>query len=421
MKVLISAYACEPGRGSEGEIGWRIVLGLAAEHEVWVITRANLRPVHERAFASEGRPGNLHFVYFDLPWILRSYKRGKRFFLLYYYLWQLGVAVQAWKLRGQRFDLMHHLIGGMDWMPSGLALCPGPFLWGPVGSENTPPVIRRELGLQSHIADTMRLTIRWCMRTLDPLVRLTGARARIVLSHTPETMPARYAPKLRAFTQTGIHASVGLALPKASLERGPTLHIVFAGELKEWKGARFAVQAALRLFESRPDIDMRVIGDGPLRDELHLLASAHPQGRRVAFLGKLSMPELLQALQDADVFVYPSYHHGLATVVLQAMLTGLPVVCIEGDATGRAVGSTAGITVALRDGCHPEGEIAEALGQLASDEPRRLRLAAAAREIALRDYDYAQLVSRLTQVYREFRSGQAQSARRSAHEQREHF
>jgi glycosyltransferase involved in cell wall biosynthesis len=421
MKILVSAYACEPGRGSEGEIGWRMVRALAAEHEVWVITRANLRAVHERAFASEGRPGNLHFVYFDLPWILRFYKRGKRLFLVYYYLWQLGIAVQAWKLRGKRFDLMHHLIGGMDWMPSGLALLPGPFLWGPVGSENTPAVIRRQLSLISRVADASRLVIRWWMRTMDPMVRLTRARASVILSHTPENMPSRCASKVRAFTQTGIHASSDLALPKRSFERAQSLRIVFAGDLKEWKGARFAVQAALRLFEARPDADMHVIGDGPLRDELHRLVAAHPHGQRVTFLGKLPMRDLLRELHDGDVFIYPSFHHGLATVVLQAMLTGLPVVCIEGDATGRIIGSTAGITVPLRDGCKPEHDLAEALGQLASDEPRRRRLAVAARDVALRDYDYGELAHRLTQVYQDIRFGQALSARSSTHERREHI
>lgn len=60
MKVLISAYACETGRGGEGEIGWRMVRRLAADHDVWVITRANLRAVHEAAFRQEPKPDRLH-------------------------------------------------------------------------------------------------------------------------------------------------------------------------------------------------------------------------------------------------------------------------------------------------------------------------------------------------------------------------
>jgi glycosyltransferase involved in cell wall biosynthesis len=401
MKILLSAYACEPGRGSEGEIGWRLVLNLASRHELWVITRANLRPVHDAAFRETPRPPSLHFVYFDLPWILRFYKRGNRFFLIYYYLWQFGVAVRAWKLRGQNFDLLHHLIGGMDWMPSGLALCKGPLLWGPVGSENTHPRMRRHLPLCSRIIDSARVTVRSIMRTFDPFVRLTGMRASVVLSHTPETMPARFAPKLRPFTQTGIQNSPELARQKGRLDRSGPLKLVFAGELKDWKGARLALQAALQFFERDAEATLLVIGDGPLRAELEKTARSHPQSGRVTFAGRLPMPALLDALYAADVFLYPSFHHGLATVVLQAMLTGLPLVCIEGDAIARTIGGAAGIAVPLTADRDPVKDIAAALEELAQDEPRRLKLAAAARATALKDYDYDRLAERLHEVYLE--------------------
>ena len=140
MKILISAYSCETGRGSEGEIGWRMVHALASQHDVRVITRANLRDVHSESFSDTPKPPNLHFEYFDLPWIFRFYKRGNRGFLLYYYLWQIGVGLRARAILNEEpADVLHHLIGGMDWMPAGLALCPGPFVWGPVGSEKHPP------------------------------------------------------------------------------------------------------------------------------------------------------------------------------------------------------------------------------------------------------------------------------------------
>ena len=122
MKILISAYSCETGRGSEGEIGWRIVCELARFHDVRVITRANLRSVHEASFASQPKPAGLRFEYFDLPWVFRFYKKGKRFFLVYYYLWQIGSGLRARQLlKAEPASVVHHLIGGMDWMPAGLA------------------------------------------------------------------------------------------------------------------------------------------------------------------------------------------------------------------------------------------------------------------------------------------------------------
>lgn len=400
MKILISAYSCETGRGSEGEIGWRLVNALAERHEVRVITRANLRPVHEASFAIEPKPGGLTFEYFDLPWIFRFYKRGRRFFLIYYYLWQIGVGFQARRiLRQDGADVIHHLIGGMDWMPAGLALCPGPFVWGPVGSENTHPVILQHLPLKSRIKDRARRALRWVMRTLDPFTRITAARADIVLSHTPNTLPRRYAAKVQFFTQTGIADLPSIAHPKRDLARGECLKLVYAGELKDWKGARMALDAALMAFDVGVDAELKVIGDGPMRAEMEAYARAHPKGEKVHFLGKVPMNQLIQILHDSDIMLYPSFHHGLATIVLQGMLTGLPVVCIEGDATGRAVGQEAGITVPLSVGEPPIVGLCKAINLLAKDEAKRRALATAAQRIAVERYSYESLAEDISHIY----------------------
>ncbi|MCB1330460.1 MAG: glycosyltransferase family 4 protein [Maritimibacter sp.] len=402
MKILISSYSCETGRGSEGEIGWRMVVELAKHHDVRVITRANLREVHAASFTEDPPPAGLRFEYFDLPWIFRFYKRGKRFFLVYYYLWQLGTGLHARRmLKREPADVLHHLVGGMDWMPAGLSLCPGPMVWGPVGSEDTHPVILRHQPFASRLKDRARRAVRWTLRTLDPFTRFTSTRTDVVLTHTPETLPRRLTPKLRPFTQTGIADHPSLARPKTDLSRGARLRLVYAGELKDWKGARMALDAALGAIERGVDAELTVIGDGPLRTEMEAATRAHPHGSRVRFLGKVPMARLVDDLHQGDLFLYPSFHHGLSTIVLQAMLTGLPIICIEGDATGRAVGQEAGITVPLTEARRPSEGLADAIEALASDDVRRQKLGRAARRLALQDYSYAELARRIDAVYRE--------------------
>ena len=66
LKVLMSAYACEPGRGSEPGVGWVVASEMARYHDVWVITRPNHRPFIEAELARNPQP-DLHFVYWDLP------------------------------------------------------------------------------------------------------------------------------------------------------------------------------------------------------------------------------------------------------------------------------------------------------------------------------------------------------------------
>ena len=48
-RILLSAYACEPVKGSEPGVGWNWVRQLSQFAELWVLTRANNRASIEAA------------------------------------------------------------------------------------------------------------------------------------------------------------------------------------------------------------------------------------------------------------------------------------------------------------------------------------------------------------------------------------
>lgn len=62
MKVLLTAFSCHPGRGSEPGIGWGVSQTVAKEHEVWVLTDAANRDGIEKAMKRLSNP-RLRFVY----------------------------------------------------------------------------------------------------------------------------------------------------------------------------------------------------------------------------------------------------------------------------------------------------------------------------------------------------------------------
>ena len=274
-------------------------------------------------------------------------------------------------------------------------------MWGPIGSENTHPVIKRHLSSKSLLKDRARFVVRCVLRSFEPFNRLTAKRADVVLSHTPDTLHARLTAKALVFTQTGIEDDLSLAKPKTNLSRTGCLRLIYAGELKDWKGARIALDAALLAFDQGVDGELTIVGDGPLRSEMEKIVHRHPNGAQVRFLGKLSMDRLVTELQNGDIFLYPSFHHGLSTIVLQAMLTKLPIICIEGDATGRAVGQEAGVTVGLSMSETPASGVAGAILELARDEPRRQACGLASRKMALESYGYPALARQLVTVYRD--------------------
>lgn len=48
MKILLSAFACAPGFGSEPGVGWGVIQQVARYYRVWVLTRAANRPFIEQ-------------------------------------------------------------------------------------------------------------------------------------------------------------------------------------------------------------------------------------------------------------------------------------------------------------------------------------------------------------------------------------
>ena len=158
LKVLISAYACESGKGSEPGVGWNMVIEMAKYHDIWVLTRANNRPVIE-AEQTKNPVFGLNFVYYDLPNLTRWWKKGCRGIQLYYYLWQIGVYFTACQLHSQQveFDIVHHVTFGRYWTPSFLILLNLPFVWGSVGGgESIPRVFLQELTCRERLYELFR-------------------------------------------------------------------------------------------------------------------------------------------------------------------------------------------------------------------------------------------------------------------------
>jgi hypothetical protein len=52
LRLALSAFACEPGRGSEQEVGWRWALELSREFEVTLVTQERNRPGIECALVT---------------------------------------------------------------------------------------------------------------------------------------------------------------------------------------------------------------------------------------------------------------------------------------------------------------------------------------------------------------------------------
>lgn len=403
MNILLSAYACEPGRGSEPGVGWRWAIELARlGHRVRVITRTNNREPIEAALTGCAS-GDLQFIYYDLPAWARCWKRGARGVHLYYLLWQFGAFRVAKRLTRQtRFDRVHHITFGVFRHPSFMAFLGVPFVFGPVGGgESAPRALRQSFPLRGRVADFLRdLSNRLAL--FDPLLRATFRRAELILCKTRETrdlIPASCRRKCRVELEIGIDLpeTAPLRLPAGAGEGGAAgCRLLYAGRLIYWKGLHLGLAALARLRARHPEVRLTVVGAGPDEQWLRDTACRLGLADAVDWHGWLPRDELLALYGRHDAFVFPSLHDSSGNVVLEALGNGLPVVCLDLGGPAAIVDETCALVVAT--GRHTEeavvAELAIRLESLVLDSQLRQRLADGALARA-RQFEWREVVARV--------------------------
>lgn len=388
LKLLMSAYACEPGKGSEPGVGWRWAVETARlGHEVWTITRENNRAGIEAGIAGlgGGLAARLHFVYYDLPPRLRAWKHGGRGVHLYYFLWQLGAYRCARRLHAaQRFDAVQHITFGVVRQPSLMGRLGIPFVAGPLGGgERAPWALRRHFPWSGQVRDAVRDVANALVR-FDPLVRQMLAQATLILVKTPESMawlPAACRHKARILLEIGIDARPAES-PSPAAVAGPRrrLRLVYVGRFLYAKGMELGLRAMAALRSRGVDVTLTMIGQGPQEARWRGLADELGLADRVGWTPWMRQEELLAAYASFDVFLFPSLHDSSGNVVLEAMSAGLPVVCLNLGGPAQLVDAGCGrvVDVAWRDEPQVVAALAAALAELAGDAALLTRLAAGA-------------------------------------------
>lgn len=399
MKILLMAYACAPGHGSEPGLGWGWATTLTdLGHEVCVVTRAASRQAIEGALATRPRPG-LTVVYHELPrWMLRlKTAAGGIGTRLYYLAWMASVAPRLRDLAATGgFDLAHHVTFAQYWSGTALAGLGLPLLWGPLGGgETCEAAFWPGLGLRGAAYEgTRRLVSR--LAEHRPGLRRLAAGSRLAVATTPET-----AARLRAVGagRIAIQSQVALA-PEAIMrlaaapadDRPGPFRLVTLGDLLPHKGLHLALAA---LATVGGDWHLDVIGDGPQRARLARLARDRGIAARISFLGHLPQAEVYRRLTAAHVLVFPALHDSGGFAVAEAMAAGLAVVCLQRGGPATLVPDDAGIKVAAANPAQTVAGLAAAIAELQADPVRRAALGRAARRHAAQHFAWPTRVGRL--------------------------
>lgn len=423
MKVLLSAYACEPNKGSEPGVGWNIANAIAQEHEVWVLTTATHRSGIEAELADQGiHPGyrdpsqsksrfesfessnqltqkskaNLHWIYLDpLGWIYDWETGGKGIqwdVHLHHYLWQIAAYFKVKNLHKTiGFDLIHHATYGRYSAPSFLSFLPIPFVWGPVGGgESAPLSFWKDFNFKGKLYEFLRQVAR-ISGEFDPFVRLTARNSSIALACTPETAQRLQAIGVQHLAwvsgQTGISRAElaqleALKIPGATQLQGEPIdrpvRFLSLGRLIHWKGFHLGVRAFMAANLS--NAEYWIVGTGAEESRLKTLVAQAGWDDRIKFLGALPRKSALEVMAQCDVLVHPSLHDFSPTVCLEAMAAGLPVICLDLGGPSRQITDETGMRVAAINPTETVTGLAQAMEQLSRDAGLRSRLGLAGQQ-----------------------------------------
>lgn len=180
--------------------------------------------------------------------------------------------------------------------------------------------------------------------------------------------------------------------------RGP--FVLFVGRLRYYKGLDVLFHAAREL-----GLPVAVVGNGPYETVLRSLHRELELEDRVFFLGSLSEFDLLAIYRAATVGVLPSTarSEALGLSMIEAMASGLPVVCTELGTGTSFVNQheVTGLVVPPRD----PAALAAALQRIAADPELAGRMGRAGRARAHAEFSHQVMASRVRATYERIVAG----------------
>jgi glycosyltransferase involved in cell wall biosynthesis len=364
VKLLISAYACEPGKGSEPEVGWQWATGLAKHASVTVVTRANNKPSIEAALAAHPAkdPKSLKFIYYDLPALFLRLKDLGLPTRIYYLLWQIGAARVIAGLK-DRYDIVQHLTFNAFALPGFLWFRHPAVVLGPLGGGMiTKWSHLRWFPPKSRIAEILR-SFLVMLSSWSPTLWVSCALARLILVANEDTLqriPRPFHYKTRRLLETACPPTAESGQP----ETRPLNRFIWIGRLEPRKAPALVIEALERVLRQGEKTTLTIVGDGPLQEALQRMLALKNLTDAVELRGKMTREETLRTLGEHTALIFTSVRDTSGNVVLEAMAQGLPVIAFNHQGIPEMLDNSCGYLVATVDGSDEAGAFVKSITEI---------------------------------------------------------
>lgn len=180
------------------------------------------------------------------------------------------------------------------------------------------------------------------------------------------------------------------------------LKIVSVGRLDEMKGHCYLINAVAQLIDKGVSVQLRIIGEGPLREVLDSQIKESTLGDYIELLGALNSRVVRRELESADLFALAGVEaengrvETQGVVLIEAQATGLPIVASK----------VGGVPDSLIDGetgilCDPENvdQLAQALQRYAEHKELRMNHGRAASQFVQQRFSLSTMLDSFEALY----------------------
>ncbi|MDO4265194.1 MAG: glycosyltransferase family 4 protein [Eubacteriales bacterium] len=351
MKILYSAYECNPGIGSDAYVGWSWAKEMSRDNEVHVLTNDGNRNNIEKYIECH-RDQSATFHYVHLPSGLKKALKGRKGYFASYVIWQWFAYRYAKKLNGNnRFDIVHHVsiadfrIIGFLWK---LDI---PFIFGPVGGGQETPAELKYYVRNYSINEFLRSMINSFSLSMPVYKRGIKKAAKVFVSND-ETIQVM---KMHLGEVTGLIRMCELGVDSDYLnqrtdlvhQKSDKVHVLVSGRLMYRKGIELLLDA-LTVLNTENDFVVDFYGGGHQSEEVKQQIFNRKLQNKVILHGKVSFEEMQKVYANSDILALPSLRETTGTAVIEAMANKIPVVALNQNGVKYLVQKDCGLLVEIK-------------------------------------------------------------------------
>ncbi|MDN0048984.1 glycosyltransferase [Bacteroides gallinaceum] len=365
LSILINAYACSPGMGSEPGMAWNWCVNLAKHCELHIITEGEFRDKIEATIPTLPQGKNMHFYYNPVSEEIRKmcWNQGDWRFYKYYKEWQWKTYKMAEDIcLHTHIDILHQLnmIGfrepGYLWKISDV-----PFVWGPVDAkEKFPVAYLAGAGLKIQLFMKLKNFLTGIQLRYSQRVHQAVERASVVVSASSNSQQAFkkfFHIDSPLLNETGCYVQEHPIIDKTQKD---TLDVLWVGKMDFRKQLGLAIQSIAKT--ANPRIKLHIVGGGD-SVPYQTLAKELNIDKQCKWHGTITHNEVLRIMQKSDVFLFTSVAEGTPHVVLEAIGNNLPVLCFNTCGQGDSVNEKVGHKIELTNPQQSIKDFAEALNR----------------------------------------------------------